>query len=231
MFSAYRRLVRFGFRLLYHEMAWTYDSVSRVVSFGEWRAWGRSALKYLNVSPGDQSGVILELAFGTGNLQLDFASLGYTAIGLDFSPQMARIAARKLTREHHPVRLVNGQGQTLPFASSQFAGILCTFPTSFIAEKDTLKEAHRVLQTEGRLVIVPGAVFIGKSVDTRGLSALYRATGQGMPLTENAESEVAAMVDSELGNRLREVGFQVWGKAEPCNRSASLTLIAKKVKQ
>ncbi|MCZ7544410.1 MAG: hypothetical protein M5R40_13175 [Anaerolineae bacterium] len=36
-------LVRFGFRLLYNELAFTYDLVSRVVSLGQWRAWQRAA--------------------------------------------------------------------------------------------------------------------------------------------------------------------------------------------
>jgi hypothetical protein len=41
------RLVRFGFRLLYNEMAFTYDAVSAVVSLGEWRSWQRAALNFL----------------------------------------------------------------------------------------------------------------------------------------------------------------------------------------
>ncbi len=32
-------LIKFGFRLLYQEMAWTYDWVSWLVSLGEWRRW------------------------------------------------------------------------------------------------------------------------------------------------------------------------------------------------
>jgi hypothetical protein len=45
-------LVRFGFRLLYNEFAFTYDTVSKVVSLGAWRCWQRAALKYLAVPPG-----------------------------------------------------------------------------------------------------------------------------------------------------------------------------------
>ena len=65
---AWRSLLRFGFRLLYHELAWTYDLVSRVVSLGQWRTWQRTALEHLAARRGDP---ILELAHGTGDLQID----------------------------------------------------------------------------------------------------------------------------------------------------------------
>ena len=70
-------LVRFGFRLLYNEMAFTYDVVSTVVSLGEWRCWQRAALSYLEATPDD---ALLELAHGTGNLQLDLLEAGYQTI-------------------------------------------------------------------------------------------------------------------------------------------------------
>src|SRR5579859_7143714 len=91
----YSRLLNLGFRLLYNEMAWTYDAVSWIVSAGEWRAWQRSALKHLNVAPG---ALILELAHGTANLQRDLRAAGYDSIGLDLSEAMGRIARRKLRR-------------------------------------------------------------------------------------------------------------------------------------
>jgi hypothetical protein len=46
--SLWWRLVRFGFRLLYNEFAFSYDLVSKVVSLGAWRCWQQSALKHLN---------------------------------------------------------------------------------------------------------------------------------------------------------------------------------------
>ncbi len=69
----YWRLVKFGFRLLYNEMAFTYDAVSWIASLGEWREWQRAALKHLNVQPDAH---VLELAHGTGNLQLDLRAAG-----------------------------------------------------------------------------------------------------------------------------------------------------------
>src|SRR5215218_1335745 len=87
------RLVRFGFRLLYNECTFLYDRVSAFVSFGAWRAWQRTALLYL---PSPKAGRVLELAHGTGDMQIDLRDAGYTSIGLDLSPYMGRITQRKL---------------------------------------------------------------------------------------------------------------------------------------
>ena len=65
---AWWALVTFGFRLLYNEMAFTYDWVSWIVSLGQWRAWQRSALEHITAPPGTR---VLELAHGTGNMQID----------------------------------------------------------------------------------------------------------------------------------------------------------------
>lgn len=171
--SLWWRLVRFGFRLLYNEMAFTYDWVSQVVSLGEWRCWQRTALAFL---PDD--GFILELAHGTGNLQLDLHAAGYTTIGYDLSPAMGRIASRKLRNNNLPLNLVRGQGQHLPFADAQFTAIVCTFPTSFITAQETLREMYRVLQPGGCAVIVISGLLQGQTPLHRFIEWLYAITGQ-----------------------------------------------------
>ncbi|NJO77779.1 MAG: methyltransferase domain-containing protein [Cyanobacteria bacterium RM1_2_2] len=149
-------MVRFGFRLLYNELAFTYDTVSSVVSLGEWRCWQRSTIGYL-----PQQGLILELAHGTGNLQLDLHAAGFKPVGYDLSPYMGRIAQRKLRKAGYPVRLARGKAQQLPYGREAFSGVVSTFPTDFILAPETLHEIHRVLQADGVLVIVPNGVLNG----------------------------------------------------------------------
>jgi len=208
------RFVRFGFRLLYNEMAFTYDWVSYVVSLGVWRCWQRASLKHLNAPPNAR---ILELAHGTGSLQIDLHAAGYNVIGHDLSPYMGRITQRKLTQRGLIPRLSRGQAQKLPFASGTFAAVVSTFPTNFIFQPETLHEVFRVLQADGNFVIVPNGVLTNRGALETGLEQLYRITGQ----REEAEFDIAAY--------LRPYGFEAEMAQERCPRSIAQVIIARKM--
>ncbi len=168
-------LVRFGFRLLYNEFAFIYDPVSRLVSFGQWRRWQRAALRYIRAAPDD---VVLELAHGTGSLQLDLRARGYRTVGLDLSPYMGRLARRKMLRHGWHPRLVRGSALALPFPAEVFPTIVTTFPTDFILAPATLAEAYRVLRPGGRLVICATGRITGRDPLSRLLELAYKVTGQ-----------------------------------------------------
>lgn len=172
------RFVRFGFRLLYNELAWTYDLVSWVVSLGHWRRWQRAAIPHLHAGAED---VVLELAHGTANLQIELAGAGLSAIGLDLSPYMGRIARRKLKAKDIAARLVRGSGMQLPFQNECFHALVSTFPTEFIVHPETLREAYRVLKPGGRMVVVPNGMLTLANPLARFLEWLYQVTGQRGP--------------------------------------------------
>lgn len=171
-------LIRFAFRLLYNELAWTYDWVSKFVSLGRWRDWQRTSIPHLNATRGD---VVLELAHGTGDLQLDMLAAGLNPIGYDLSPYMGRLARRKLKRSGFTPRLVRGMAQRLPFPSECFRAVVSTFPTEFIVQHETLAEVQRVLKPGGRLVFVPNGQLHLTNIVTRILEWLYTVTGQRGP--------------------------------------------------
>src|SRR5439155_13446350 len=102
------RLLRFAFHHFYNTFAWSYDAVSALVSLGHWREWTQAAIPHLR---GKQ---VLEIAFGTGNLQLDMRAAGIEPFGLDLSPSMLRITRRKLRHASHTPRLVHGNAIPLP---------------------------------------------------------------------------------------------------------------------
>jgi ubiquinone/menaquinone biosynthesis C-methylase UbiE len=207
------RLLRFGFRLLYNELAFTYDLVSSVVSLGAWHDWQRSALKHLNASPGAR---VLELAHGTGNLQLDLNTAGYRVTGYDLSPYMGRITRAKLRRNHLPVRLARGTAQKLPFPANTFNAVVCTFPTNFIVEPETLAEVRRVLRDDGRFVIVPNGALTGAGPVETGIEWLYHITGQ----RDGATGDIAAFFAT--------YGFEARVVEERCPRSVAQVIIAQK---
>ena len=169
------RIRSFGFRLLYNECAFIYDFVSRAVSLGRWRRWQRSVMKYL---PEPDGGVVLELAHGSGDLQVDLTKAGYCAVGLDLSRSMGRLTLRKLTRKGFGAALIRGDALRLPLRTNSIAALVCTFPTAFIVQPRCLAEIERVLQPGGQAVIVLSARLTGGGSLAFSIRSLYRLTGQ-----------------------------------------------------
>jgi len=199
--SLWRSFIRTFFRLLYHEMAWTYDLVAWLVSFGQWTAWGRAAIPHL------RGRRVLELAHGPGHLLVAMSRAGFAPVGLDLSPQMGRLARKRLCRSGIPTPLLaRARAQALPFRAGSFDSVVSTFPTEFIFDPATLKEMARVMGQGGKAVVVVGVVF-NASLPARLLKRLYDATYQHEPplgladaladagLTLEREREQAGLVD------------------------------------
>ncbi len=168
----WKRFVQFGFRLLYHEMAWSYDLVAWGVSGGQWRAWGQAALPHL---VGQR---VLELGHGPGHLLVALAQREFCPVGLDLSPHMGRLARWRLRRAGLAVPLTRGRAQALPFATHSLDSVLVTFPTQYIVDPATLAQVRRVLRPGGRLVVVVGAQLSGRGPFSRFVEWLYKITGQ-----------------------------------------------------
>lgn len=134
--------------LLYHRFAWAYECVAWLVSFGYWSQWREDALAYLLPGP------TLEVGFGTGALLIEMNIRGYDVVGLELSAQMQRLTGRKLRRKGMDVLRVRGNTGTLPFPGECFVNVLSTFPSGYIVGVDTLSEIKRVLDKDGRCVIV-----------------------------------------------------------------------------
>ncbi len=166
------RLLRIFFRLLYHQFAWTYDFVAYIVSLGQWKNWVMATLPYLD---GPR---VLELGFGPGHLQSALSGRGVPASGVDASPQMARIARRRLSKEAQQHQLVNAYAQQLPFPKEHFDQIVTTFPPEFILAENSYSEAHRVLAPGGEMVILLTAWITGKHWLEKVAAWLFRITGQ-----------------------------------------------------
>ena len=163
------KLIRFGFRLLYNEMAWTYDAVSWAVSLGHWRQWQRTVLPFV------QGERVLEIGHGPGHLLADLQVRDLNVTGLDLSPFMGRMARRRLGQD---VPLVRGLVQQLPWGTAVFDTILSTFPTEYIVQPETVSALWRVLKENGRVVIVPEGHLTGDGTIHRLIDWLFAVTGQ-----------------------------------------------------
>ncbi len=207
------RLIAFGFRLLYNELAWLYDAVSWSVSLGRWRAWQRTALERLNTPP---AGRVLEVGFGPGHLLLALAKAGYRPFGLDLSPAMLRLAGRRTRRAGMQAGLVRGRAQALPFADHAFDAAVATFPTQFVYEQAWLDHLRRVLRPGGRLVVVESATFTRANAPAQAIEWLYRITGQ-----RGAVPDLAAL--------LEQAGFRAWRENVTVDGSRAGLIVADRI--
>ena len=144
-----QRFMRVFFNLLYHPFAFTYDLVAAIVSFGKWKDWVLSILPFIEGTR------ILELGHGPGHLQLALHDRGLVAVAMDESAPMGRLAKRRLGNSH---KLTRALAQKIPFASETFDTVISTFPSEYIFDMQTLSEAHRVLRSRGRLIVLLGGV-------------------------------------------------------------------------
>lgn len=196
--QAWFKLVSLGFRLLYNEMAWSYDIVSWLVSRGQWREWQRAAIPFVTGRR------VLELAHGPGHMLLALQEAGFAVCGLDLSPSMSRLAQGRIRRAGVSVALVRGRAQALPFAQASFDTVLATFPTEFLIEAATINTVFRILRPGGRLVVVPQARLTGGAI-SRFIEWLYAITGQ----RPEALAEERMGFWQVIQDRFRAAGFEI----------------------
>ncbi len=170
--ALYRRFLRWAFARFYREFAWTYDAVAAIVSRGLWQHW------IVAVLPRLKGRYVLELGSGTGYLQRALHHAALRAVGVDASPQMLRLARRKVARAGGEAVLLQSVGQQLPFADAQFSDVVATFPAEYILEQATLREAWRVLEPDGQLLLVDAAQLNRRDAYTAAVEVAYRATQQ-----------------------------------------------------
>lgn len=82
-------------REMFDRIAGRYDLLNALMTCGLYRLWNRKAVRVAALRPGDRA---LDLACGTGSLTRDLAKAvgsGGSVVGVDFSPEMLRIAAAR----------------------------------------------------------------------------------------------------------------------------------------
>ncbi|HUE99813.1 MAG TPA: methyltransferase domain-containing protein [Anaerolineales bacterium] len=201
-----KAFLRFFFRLLYHQFAFTYDLVAATVSFNRWKNW------VVSVVPLIEGTRILEIGHGPGHLQRVLLDRGLVAVGIDESAQMGRLAKRNLTRQllsrvqdlsassldsaYTQFNLTRGVAQRLPFQSEVFETVVATFPTEYITDPQTLSEAKRCLLPGGRLIVLPVAL-----PKNRFLDWLFKVTHQ-------RPTEALEVIHSRLKEPFLLAGFE-----------------------
>ena len=162
----------FAWRLFYDKLSFMFDFASERVSGGRWKLWGLTSISYV------QGRRVLELGHGSGHLLIELKKAGHQPTGIDLSPGMGRLAARRLRRAGVDVPLVRCRAQILPFHANSFDAAVTTFPTDDILELNTLREVARVIPQGARLIMVVGAQREGSQPDQYFIGWLKGFIGQ-----------------------------------------------------
>lgn len=136
---------------MFSSIAPRYDLLNTLLSVGLHRRWKRRAAALARCGDG---GLALDIASGTGDLAQLLARGGARVALLDLSPEMLRLARRKMAAS--PVLgYVQADAEHLPFAGGAFAAITIGFGLRNVADRaGALREMLRVLAPGGRLVVL-----------------------------------------------------------------------------
>ncbi len=216
-----KTFLRFFFRLLYHQFAFTYDLVAAAVSFNRWKDWVMSVLPFI------EGKRILEIGHGPGHLQRILLSRNLFTVGIDESAQMGRLAKRNLRRsvlsarspqlvDYAQINLTRGIAQQLPFRNNAFDMVVATFPTEYITDPNTLAEVKRCLSDRGRLITLPAAIPKNPFLDW-----LFRVTHQ-------SPSEAVDIVETRFREPFVRAGFRTEIKILDVKSGSLLIVVATK---
>jgi ubiquinone/menaquinone biosynthesis C-methylase UbiE len=204
-------------------MAWSYDTVSWLVSLGQWRTWQHAALPHLRGKR------ILEVAHGPGHMLVELDRKGFQAFGSELSPAMGRQAARNLEKSEQSAPLTRADVCFLPYRSGSFDSVLSTFPAEFIVDPRTILELYRVLVPGGRVVIIPEARLKGGGLVRRFIAWLFTITGQRV---EPAEEGWLAQSWIDVEQRIQDAGFSISiEKVDLDESEATVVILTKSAKQ
>lgn len=145
-----------------------------------------------NVSSGTR---LLDVASGPGYVAAAAAAVGASAVGVDFSSEMVRLAANR----YPGVRFQEGDAEALAFPDESFDAVTLNFGVLHLARPDAaLAEARRVLVPGGRCALTVWAkpeVSVGFGIVLRAIEAHGRMDvplPEGPPFFRFSDPEEAA---------------------------------------
>jgi ubiquinone/menaquinone biosynthesis C-methylase UbiE len=143
---------------------------------------------------------------------------------------MGRQGRRRLHKKKLPANLIRAKVQDLPLDTAVFHTVLSTFPTDYIVDPKSLAEIYRVLDGNGRLVVVPEGHLTGRGLLHRLIDWLFRITGQRSGAFGVDETHIWPDPDlwAPFRQRFVAAGFQVTIEQIQLERSAVTVFIAEK---
>jgi ubiquinone/menaquinone biosynthesis C-methylase UbiE len=110
---------------------------------------GESLCEALDLESGSR---VLDIACGNGNAALAAARRWCNVTGIDYVPELLRLAAERARADRLPLELVEGDAERLPFADAGFDVALSTYGIMFTADHPrAAREMMRVVKPGGKI--------------------------------------------------------------------------------
>jgi ubiquinone/menaquinone biosynthesis C-methylase UbiE len=124
---------------------------------------------------------VADLGSGTGTLSVLLAEEGYSVDGVDFSPEMVRLAREKIA--DHPaadrIGFVEADAATPPLEAGTYDVVLCRHVLWALPDQvEVLRRWSALLAPGGRLVLVEGSWATGAGLTAEQTVALVEAAGR-----------------------------------------------------
>jgi demethylmenaquinone methyltransferase/2-methoxy-6-polyprenyl-1,4-benzoquinol methylase len=178
-------------RDMFERISQRYDLMNRLMTFGRDGAWRRYTVSQLNLeAQATGCKLVLDVATGTGDLAFETLAQHPDAriIGLDFVPEMLKIAREKASarassdRARHPeaatrttcesLALLAGDALRIPFPDGAFDGVVTGFALRNVTDiPAAFAEMARVTRPGGRVACLE--IAKPQSPLFKGLFALY----------------------------------------------------------
>ena len=142
-------------RMMFDEIARSYDRANYFISLGRFKAWYRKLIKLSGVKKGDK---VLDCATGTGNIPVEFKQIYGDDIhvtGVDVAEKMLEIGREKAKRAGYEIDFHVEDILNMSFQDNTFNLATITFGIrNTVSIEDTLKEMARVVQPGGKVLIL-----------------------------------------------------------------------------
>ncbi|MCU1290011.1 MAG: ubiquinone/menaquinone biosynthesis methyltransferase [Acidobacteria bacterium] len=204
-------------REMFSGIARKYDFLNHFLSVNTDKRWRRLVRGKLEDVLSRKDALVLDVACGTGDLSLELQKNAKAkVIGTDFCRPMLAIARDKNGKHNERIPYVEADGMNLSFADASFDAVTIAFGLrNFSNWQDGLKELHRVLKKDGKLVIlefstpvVPGFKQIFNLYFTQILPRIGGAVSGSRGAYEYLPDSVSRFPDQKgLAEMMRKTGF------------------------
>ena len=155
-------------RAMFGRIAGRYDLLNRLLSAGIDQRWRRLAVRTAAEQLGRQPELVVDTCCGTGDLALAFAEPGARVVGVDFTPEMLRIARPRKALERGVY--VQGDAMGMPLVGGVADVVSIAFGLRNVADRGRcLRELVRLLRPGGVVLVLEFGMPAG-----RLSGALYR---------------------------------------------------------